>query len=230
VEQIRPFSDDRWAAFCAFCGKPPKTRDHVPPKIFLDKPYPENLPVVGACPGCNQGASVNEEYIACLLEVAAQGTVDPTALRRRKVSRILALKPLLAARLASAMGPNGRFTISLEDDARLSAVIEKIARALWAYEVGETAGLGSASVRYAQIALLSDAQIDAFRTLAQPDLFPEVGSRMMFRILVSEYGPIPASWIEVQPGRFSYAIEISPPRVKIIFGDYLAAEVDLDRD
>jgi hypothetical protein len=125
------------------------------------------------------------------------------------------------------MQSNGQYTIGGEDGARLSAVIEKIARALWAYEIDETAGLGSTLVRYAQIAQLSSAQLDGFRTLTPPDLFPEVGSRMMFRVLVSEDGVVPVSWIEVQRGRFSYAIEITSPRVKMILGDYLAAEVDL---
>lgn len=51
---------------------------------------------------------------------------------------------------------------------------------------------------------------------------------MMFRVLVSEDGGIvPVSWIEVQHGRFSYAIETDLPRVKMVLGDYLAAEVDL---
>jgi len=51
---------------------------------------------------------------------------------------------------------------------------------------------------------------------------------MMFRALVSEVGIVPVSWIEVQYGRFSYAIETELPRVKMILGDYLAAEIDLD--
>jgi len=208
VEQIRPFSDDRWSAFCAFCGAPPKTRDHVPPKIFLDKPYPENLPVVGACLSCNKDASLDEEYVACLLEVAAHGTVDPARLRRRKVARALEAKPPLAARLASSMESNGQFMIDGEDDARLFAVIEKIARALWAYETSETAGLGSTTVRYAQIAQLSQTQLDSFRTLAPPDLLPEVGSRMMFRALVSEVGIVPVSG-----SRYSMDASLMPSRL-----------------
>jgi hypothetical protein len=227
VEQIRTFADDRCSAFCAFCGSPPKTRDHVPPKVFLDKPYPENLPVVGACLRCNKNASLNEEYVACLLEVAACGTVDPAGLRRTKIARTLAAKPRLTARLAASLESNGQYLIGGEDSTRLSAVIEKMARALWVYETSETAGGGGAAVRYAQIAQLSSAQLDSFRTLAPPDILPEVGSRLMFRLLVREAGIAPPCWIEVQPDRFSYAIETTVPRVKPILGDYLAAEVDL---
>src|SRR5439155_5469336 len=98
--------------------------------------------------------SLDEEYIACLLEVAAHGTVDPAALSRQKVARTLAARPPLAARLATSRGPNGQFVVSQEDSVRLATVIEKIARGLWAYEVGQTAGRQNATVRYEQIAAL----------------------------------------------------------------------------
>jgi hypothetical protein len=87
VKQIRTYVDDRLAAFCYACGGAPATRDHVPPKVFLDEPYPENLPVVGSCRTCNEGASLDEEYVACVLEVAARGTVDPSGLTRPKIVR-----------------------------------------------------------------------------------------------------------------------------------------------
>jgi hypothetical protein len=227
VQQIRPFSDDRWSAFCAYCGSAPNTRDHVPPKVFLDKPYPENLPVVGACLDCNGGASLDEEYVACLLEVAACGTVNPTDLRRPKIADILTAKPKLAARLASSLTPDCQYLVGEEDRERLSTVIEKIARALWSYETSETAGVENAAVYYAQIAQLSKTQLDSFLTLTPPELLPEVGSRMMSRVLVSADGIVPIYWLEVQPGRFSYAIEMALQRVKIILNEYLAAEVDL---
>jgi hypothetical protein len=229
VEQIRPFSDERWSAFCAFCGNTPDTRDHVPPRVFLDQPYPDNVPVVGACRDCNESASLDEAYVACLLEVAEHGTVSPAEVHRRKIARILGGKPLLAARLALSLKPGAKYSVTSEEKERISRVLEKIARALWAYETSEAAGLGSAAVRYAQVSQLSDVEFDNFRKLAEPDVFPEVGSRMMSRVIVAQAGIIPASWIEVQQGRFSYALEIARPRVKMILGDYLAAEVDLDQ-
>lgn len=228
MEQIQPFSDERFAAFCAYCGGPPTTRDHVPPRIFLDQPYPRNPPVIGACIDCNRGASLDEEYVACLLEVAACGSVDAAKLRRLSIARTLEKRPALAARLALSLRPGGEFLVSQEDGVRLSAVFEKIARGLWAFEVGETAGSSTAVVRCAPIAGLGADQLDAFRTIEEPDLLPEVGSRMMIRALLGEDGPAPVTWIELQAGRFCYAIEVCQTgRVKMILGNYIAAEVDL---
>lgn len=229
MEQIKPFSDERWASFCAFCGDFPATRDHVPPKIFLDKPYPENLPVVGACLDCNTRASVNEEYVACLLEVASCGSVDPAALSRDKIARILRKKPSIATKLASFLEGSGELFISKEDKGRISAVLEKIASALWAFETGETASPGAAGVRFSSIPGLAPNALEEFMMLDQPGTLPEVGSRMMSRVLITEDGkPLQPSWIELQSGRFSYGIELGyHGRVKMILGDYLVVEVDM---
>lgn len=228
VGQIQPFTDQRLAAFCAFCGGPPDSRDHVPPRIFLDLPHPENFPVIGACIGCNRGASLDEEYVACLLEVAACGSVNPSDLRRQKIARTLEERPAIAAKLTDSLKSSGEFLVSQEDRARLSTVLEKIARGLWAYEVGETAQSSSATVRYAQIAGLQADQLEAFMALEQPDLLPEVGSRMMIRVLTAA-DKAKGSWIELQAGRFSYSVEVFSDggRVKMILGNYMAVEVTL---
>jgi hypothetical protein len=226
--QMQPFTDQRLAGFCAFCGSLPATKDHVPPRIFLDLPHPENFPKIGACIRCNRDASLDEEYVACLLEVAACGTVDPANLRRQKVARTLEKRPALAAKLGASLKSGGEFMVSQEDGARLSAVFEKIARGLWTYEVGETAQSSSAAIRYAQISELGADQLEAFRALEQPDLLPEVGSRMMIRAPTAR-PKAEGSWIELQSGRFAYGIEVFSDggRVKIVFGDYIAVEVTL---
>jgi hypothetical protein len=141
----------------------------------------------------------------------------------------LTKRPALAAKLASSLKPNAGFALNEEDIARLSAVFEKIARGLWAFEVGETAQSGEGVVRYMPIAELTTAQLEAFKTLEQAELLPEVGSRRMIRSLTGDEGSASGSWIELQPARFSYGIEISPDggHVEMILGDYLAVEVDL---
>lgn len=68
MKQIKTFSDLRLNTQCAYCGEYPETRDHVPSKIILENPFPENLPVVPSCLKCNNGFSLDEEYFACLIE------------------------------------------------------------------------------------------------------------------------------------------------------------------
>ncbi len=56
---------------CVYCSQQiarvDSTRDHVPSKCFLEKPYPKNLLTVTACQDCNASFKVAEEYAATFL-------------------------------------------------------------------------------------------------------------------------------------------------------------------
>jgi hypothetical protein len=232
MRQVKPFTDERLADFCAFCGEPPGTGDHVPPKVFLDKPHPEDYPKVGACNRCNSGASLDEEYVACLIEVAACGSADPAEVRRSKIARTLQVKPELARRLEAGFQKDGSFSASQDDDARIRRVFEKIARGLWAYGNGETAGIGTAVLGWAPIATLTSVQLREFYKLNDIELMPEVGSRMLMTVLTGGDGEIINTWTELQCDRFSYAIEVlaARGRIKMIVGNYVVVQVDLVSD
>lgn len=49
---------------CCYCGYWADTVYHVPSKVFLNKPYPDNLPVVSCCKNCNEEFAFDEEYVA----------------------------------------------------------------------------------------------------------------------------------------------------------------------
>ena len=46
MDQLRDFADSRLLNGCIHCGAPAETRDHVPSRCLLERPYPENLPAV----------------------------------------------------------------------------------------------------------------------------------------------------------------------------------------
>ena len=50
-----------------------KSRDHVPSKVLLRQPYPENLPVVEICSRCNSGFAKEEEYVAAFVSAVVWG-------------------------------------------------------------------------------------------------------------------------------------------------------------
>jgi hypothetical protein len=48
----------RATQMCAICGvRLATTRDHVPPKAILVRPFPKNLITVPACVECNNGSA-----------------------------------------------------------------------------------------------------------------------------------------------------------------------------
>jgi hypothetical protein len=222
------FADSRLGGECIYCGGPPETREHVPPRVFLDKPYPDNLFVVDSCASCNASYALDEEYLACLIEVVRCGTTDPAKLSRESISATLRRQPALAARIeASVESLDGRFAVRPEHG-RVERVLEKIARGLAVFENAEAVRDADAVVRYWPFHELEPEALERFLELPAPTVLPEVGSRMLSRVLLTD-GVVTNEWQLVQPGRFSYAIEILDrgTRVKMIVGDLIAAEVDI---
>ena len=228
MELVWTFSDDRLDAWCFFCGSPDGvTRDHVPPKALLDKPYPENLPVVASCASCNESASSDEQYVAALLEVAACGTTDPGGLERPKIRRTIERSSALASRLEQSFSATDEGTTSIIPEInRVHRVLEKMARGIWRFETSEPTGLMSADVRCQPIETVEPDDLDAFIALDPPQLLPEVGSRMMQRVLLADRREVINEWQHVQPGRFSYGVQAGGI-VRMVLRDYLLAEVSL---
>ena len=73
MKYYNDFTGDRTHGLCIYCGGLPETREHVPSKIFLDEPYPSHLHLVEACTKCNLAYSLDEEYLACLIDCIISG-------------------------------------------------------------------------------------------------------------------------------------------------------------
>lgn len=216
--------DDRNKGWCVHCGGCDETRDHVPSRVLLDEPFPENLPVVPACANCNGSFSRDEAYLACLVECALAGSIEG-ATRRRRVFAILERSPGLAARLSAARyESDGQVGFSTETD-RVRRVIVKLARGHAAYEQNEPQLEEPVAVSFAPFTAMNEGQRAAFEIGGgNPGLWPEVGSRAMHRaVLGHDLGR--GGWIEVQPERYRYRVEHGGRRVHIVIREYLAAEV-----
>lgn len=219
--------DVRHESICFFCSDQAGiTRDHVPPKVFLDRPYPENLPVVPSCLPCNSVTSADEEYVAAALEVVACKSVNTAELERAQIVKSLNRNGSLLERLKSAATiETDALSLGLEDD-RFERVFSKVARGLLRFEVGEPTGHLVDEVRYSRYSQMSKPEVDAFCELTY-SLLPEVGSRMLTTLV--EDHRMETSWQCLQEFRFSYAIEITASicRVKMIVRGVLCVEVDL---
>ncbi len=230
VKRYRPDHDARLGGACFHCGSAfPDTVDHVPPKIFLDKPYPDDLITVPSCRGCNSDSSDDEQYVASLIEVVVCGTTDPRALERHKISKTLEHRPLLREKLArAATVDNSAYTVRPELE-RVNLVLEKIARGLWRFDTAQDTADLEATV-HCDVAPLSAEIRDVFFSSSRPGLsaWGEIGSRGFIRSVCggeeSSYGP---GWEDVQVGRFSCSVDSGGDRVRMIFSDYLHADVRL---
>ncbi len=229
MKQIKKFSDSRLDSFCVYCGNQPNTRDHVPSKIFIDEPYPENLPVICACSECNQGFSLDEEYIACLIECILVGSTNIKEIKRQKIKRILSQKSTLVERINKAYQENNEGIFFEVEYERLQNVIIKLGKGHAAFENSEPHFEKPFSIWFKPISQMSNREITAFfKTPSESSIFPEVGSRAFQRIF-KDYGASiqKSDWLVVQPGRYRYSLTLTNTNlfIRMVLSEYLACVV-----
>ncbi|MGB6262599.1 MAG: hypothetical protein WBF72_09265 [Rhodanobacter sp.] len=221
---LQTFGDERMLAYCAFCGGSTGTRDHCPSRVFLDSPFPDDLPVVPACSECNGSFSADEQYLACLVSCVLAGSADPDAIRRPSIRKTLEHSAKLRARIEKARSIDGEQIVFAAEQDRVNSVITKLAQGHALYELHEPRPTKPDVVWAVPLALLSETDVLSFERPGTPEIWPEVGSRAMQRLIVGQEPDLP--WIVVQPGMYRYlASPGSGTTVHIVIQEYLAGYV-----
>lgn len=213
---------------CAYCGEYADTEDHVPSKCFLDKPLPQNPPVVPCCLKCNASFTGDEEYVFCLIECMKAGTTNPMLLERLKARETLLHSQGLRLRLVDQYQDFGGVKVWKYERERLERVIRKLAFGHLAYENEN---------------LLFDAEYNILRCKALPDmnpqerdmfempyidtLLPEIGVRALGNCLLLNGSINLSLWHIVQPNRYRYCTSAEGHKVKFVIAEYLAVEVEV---
>lgn len=224
MAQAPDYSDSRLTSSCLYCGGVVSSREHTPSKVLLDAPYPSDLSVVGACQPCNEGFSKDEEYLACLIECAIQGSTDPERLKRPSVARKLKNQPGLRNRLEQARSSTGGATTFTAETDRVKNVVCKLAQGHVLYELSEVLRDKPVEAWATPIATLGQEARSAFEQIEQPSFWPEVGCRMSSRLIGGEPG-----WQIVQQDRYRYAVMFGGPTVaRMVLSEYLACQVVWD--
>ena len=113
---------------CAYCGQEKKlTADHVPPKLFLEQPWPADLLTVPACAACNLSFKSDDEYTRTVLATdhranwnyAAQSNL-PAIMRslQRPNARGFAEYISQQSHLMNVLAPNGNPVMSIDATGR----------------------------------------------------------------------------------------------------------------
>ena len=234
MQQIEPFADIRQGTWCIHCGSTAKgSRDHVPSKVFLDRPYPENLPVVDICGRCNQGFSLDEQYLSCFLECVVCGSTDPERLERAKIRRTLSQQVELRSRIERSKRDSDtldgdKLIVWQPEQERVRNVILKLARGHASFELNEPMMDEPDAISIAPLHLSPESDGENFEASPIRDSpiapWPEVGSRAMQRLMTG--AALVDGWIEVQEERYRCQIVGAGfVSVRMVLRDYLAAEV-----
>ena len=224
------FVDERHGGRCVYCGAQPDTRDHVPSKVLLDEPYPHELPVADACSSCNAAFSLDEQYLACMIECVMSGSAEPSSLQRTKIKRILHEVPTLQRRIKESQRKDsaGNLTWHAEVD-RIRKIILKLARGHAAYELYPKIDEPD-RVDFSPALALSDQERALFEGAESGGHgpWPEIGSRAFLRACgkTTDRFEEVGGWITVQPGRYRYSVvEGGGVLVRMVLSEYLACAV-----
>lgn len=238
MKHLNDYADDRLIQGCIYCGGPPETRDHVPSRCLLDRPYPANLPVVGCCETCNQGFSKDEQYFVCLIESVLCGSTDPDLVGRSSVANRLRKSPKLRARIEAArIEDDSQIAFAVESD-RVSKVMLKLARGHAAFELSQPCRKAPDHFWWGPLSSLTPPNREKFESPVLQLAFGEIGSRS-FQRLFETNGSIFSkamegqqsfgllnNWVEVKVGQYRYlAIDDgSSLLVRVAVAEYLGCE------
>jgi hypothetical protein len=175
---------------CYFCGKLSDSKDHIPSKNLLEKPYPKNLLTIPACVKCNQSFSLDEEYF---LNVLVEISDNPILVSRKEpggsVYNARRRSKKLSERIQDSLfqAQDGRIYFKTEED-RIKRVIEKNALGLYYH-------------RYRIIPALNAFQCVGF----YPFIVEETRPAEIFMLTYSEKFRM-KRWTHIQENVFSYIV------------------------
>lgn len=219
---------------CIYCGLPADSREHIPSKVFLKKPYPRNLYIVPACKKCNNLYSDDELYswfIIKILEQMAHSNVENSVDDERRFFRHASIAKIVRTDIAAFVDSNihtCRLDSAVFDfrSNRLERTLEKLAIGHSVFELSEgyrsdeTEGWITEKIAYGFAPALSEdtkSDFDCAIPINQI-LWPEVGSRIYDHIFVvqvplistsnpldcREAGIVFLDWIDVQEATYRY--------------------------
>ena len=233
MDQIEEFVDERQKAWCVHCGgwlaNLRTNRDHIPSRNLLSSPLPENLPVMSVCADCNNGFSADEAYVVAFLSSVLSGSTEPDRQHSASAARSLAKNAGLRARIdasrSSYVTHGGEtcliWTPELE---RVERIAVKNARGHAFFEFGEPMLADPTHVWCMPLSGLTESQRRDFEDVDPGNAWPEVGSRMMTRVLTGQ--DLEDAWVVVQDDVYRYAVvQNGTLRVRSVIWEYLATEV-----
>ncbi len=230
MEQRTNYADSRQTYFCAYCRGGLGTRDHVPSKVFLDKPYPKNLPVVFACKECNESFSLDEEYIACLIECIKSNSCNVENLERENIKEILSRKPKLLERIKMQTKRGNNYLESELEKNRIKNVLLKLAKGHLLYEFNTPITNEEININYFNLLSLDEVSRLYFEIPPELTKMPEVGCRALGNIYILDEKYFCFNWNIVQAERYRYLTGYNGQFfVRIVIGESLACEAIVTR-
>ena len=236
---------------CIYCGGRADSREHIPSKTFLKKPFPENLYTVPSCKKCNNSFSQDELYTRIVIDTLQSSIKQNTlCVCTNSISaKYPQISKSVFEEISSYITKNetGISPFHFRSD-RIKQIVEKLARGHAVYELSEAFNTDEegnwliASSFYSFRPLLSQETIDDYDCAVdiRNCLLPEIGSRVYDKIYPVQI-PITQiddnhlcvlrsvllDWTDIQDGAYRYIAIIDGTRIQvnIVIDEFLYASV-----
>ncbi|MGD6940973.1 hypothetical protein ACQCT6_02900 [Cytobacillus gottheilii] len=224
---------------CIYCGEAANTREHIPSKVFLEKPYPSNLYIVPACIDCNNSFSADELFLSIFISwkkhkyTMNKHNVDIDLSEKLKKHNET-LKKIIRLLILDK---------NEEVKQKVEKILYKLAIGHAVYELSEGFFRDSqnfeTSIKYTFLEEMTPHEVNDFTTpfILNDYPLPEIGSRVYERIMVVEYKQdylhklrmLMLDWVDVQDDIYTYTAYIfgSTIKVKMVFLNYFFAEIHI---
>jgi len=236
---------------CIYCGQKADSREHVPSRVFIQKPYPENLSIVPSCSKCNNGYSLDEIFLYLCIEKLKKCYYPDYEFCDETISRLKKYKNIAdeVDSLIKNLENQGLLSINpyTLTDARINNVFEKLAlgHAVYELSVGYKSDSWSGkcnSIYYKFLPNLSADEIEEIDScfILDNELLPEIGSRIYDKIYIikatleegREFSLCLLDWVDIQDKAYRYTCYVfgSTIIVKIVISEFLYAVITFEEN
>lgn len=232
--------------YCIYCGAISDTREHSPSKVFLSKPYPEDLPVLPACKKCNNGFSSDELYTEIYIDAMKFLSGRTSYMSEKNQERMYLNSAFLDAQNDLKGFYNTGYITSNE---KILHILTKLAICHMIYELTEGyyhikgCCIYPSSIKYKldfEMTKQEKEEYDEILFMSDKKL-PSIGSRVYDRIYVlstnltavdrthnSDISLVMMDWNDIQDNEYRYICWLENNHeihVKIVIHDFLYAEI-----
>ena len=158
------------------------------------------------------------------------GSTDPAKFIRSKPAVSLISNKRLRGQIERSKCESESKLERQPEHARVENVVIKLARGHAAFELNEPQLTKPDSVRIVPLLCFHDHERTEFEGSAGDlELWPEVGSRAMIRLIEGPEDAFTDGWLIVQPDRYRYRTsQLGGLAIRLVIREYLAAEVVWD--
>jgi len=214
---------------CVYCHEKAETREHIPSKIYLDAPYPDNVAVLPACYECNNSYSSAEQYLGCLIDYVEYKLNKSESVRRDKIKKAFNSRPNLKKEFekSTVYKDNGQIDYIEFDVDKVKKTILKLGIGHAVYSLSELCLDPPKIISYKFLPELTEEELNNFNSGVLLDIIPEIGSRGATNMTITTDGTPVETWKIVQENQYRYLayIERENITVRIVIGEYFYAEI-----